>query len=188
MTQPVQTSLLEDSASVPAPEVAYIPVFTDHHEIWFDRLARLKQWDSRFKSRKTCTFGVSYNYRRGIKKVRDMPGFLGPVCERIEDTFGYRPNNCVANYYPSGEHYISPHSDQDMEMKARSGVTIVSLGAVRTMVLRNTEDRRIRFHYALQPGSAFFMADAIQGDWQHGIPREAGAGARISLSFRALLE
>ena len=168
--------------------MTYVPRFTEYHRLWFDRLAGMHCWDSRFKSRKTCTFGVSYNYRRGTRKVRRMPAFLETVCERIERTFGYRPNNCVANYYPSGEHYISLHSDQDMEMKARSGVTIVSLGSVRTMVLRNIENPRLKTYHPLQPGSAFFMADAIQAEWQHGIPKEAGAGARISLSFRALHE
>ena len=117
-----------------------------------------------------------------------MPEFLLPLCQQIDGLFGYSPNNCLVNYYPDGNHYISFHSDQDTEMKAQTGVTIVSLGAVRTMVLRSIENPRARFYYPLQPGSAFFMEDALQAHWQHGVPKEAGKGPRISLSFRSLIE
>ena len=169
------------------PDITYIPEFTAHHQQWFDRLVESLHWNIQFKSRKTYTFGVSYNYRKGTKKAREMPQFLTPVCNRIQQTFGYNPNNCLVNFYPSGENYISLHSDQDTEMKARTGVTIISLGSLRTMVLRNIESPNVKHHFPLQPGSAIFMEDAVQAEWQHGIPKESGSGPRISLSFRSLI-
>ena len=189
MAHQLQTSLLFDEADaeIRGPDVTYVESFTEHHQEWFDALIENLHWNSQYKSRLTHTFGVSYNYKKGTKKVREMPHFLEPVCERIEKKFGYLPNNCLANYYPSGEHYISLHSDQDDEMKAQTGVTIVSLGSVRTMELRNISNPKLRFFYPLQPGSAFYMEDELQKEWKHGIPREAEAGPRISLSFRALI-
>jgi alkylated DNA repair dioxygenase AlkB len=168
------------------PEICYVPEFVENHRIWFERLQSRLNWNRQYKLRKTATFGVSYNYRKGTKRAGKMPGFLEPVCEKIRIVFGYMPNNCLANYYPDGDHYISFHSDQDMEMKAQSGVTIISLGAIRNMVLRNINVQQQKYYYPLQPGSAFFMADSLQKEWQHGVLKEAGAGARISLSFRSL--
>jgi alkylated DNA repair dioxygenase AlkB len=172
----------------PEPQVCYVPEFIGNHSIWFERLQSSLNWNCQYKSRKTATFGVSYNYKAGTKKVSAMPGFLEPVCEKIRIVFGYKPNNCLANYYPDGNHYISFHSDQDMEMKAQSGVTIVSLGAIRNMVLRSIQIPQLKYYYPLQPGSAFYMEDNLQKEWQHGVLKEAGAGARISLSFRSLIE
>ena len=129
---------------------------------------------------------MAYNYREGTRRDRPMARFLLPLCEIVSARFGYFPNNCLVNYYPDGNHYISFHSDQDMEMKNRTGVTIVSLGSVRTMTLRRIDDPAIRRYYPLQPGSAFFMEDDVQKEWQHGVLKKAGAGSRISLSFRCL--
>ena len=115
-----------------------------------------------------------------------MPAFLAPLCESIERAFGFYPNNCLVNSYPTGNHYISFHSDQNMEMKDQTGVAIVSLGAVREITFRKIEDHREKHYYVLQPGSAMFMTDNMQTEWQHGILKQSGAGHRISLSFRAL--
>ena len=71
-------------------------------------------------------------------------------------------------------------------MKDHTGVAIFSLGAVREMVLRKIDNSQLRFAYALEPGSAFYMSDQIQSEWQHGIPKQRGCGPRISLSFRSL--
>ncbi len=190
MAYQLQSSLLQSDSVISdaEPDTRYHAGFIDNHRQWFDHLQSTLRWNSQFKSRKTATFGVSYNYSKGIKKVKPIPGFLLPLCRQIQKVFGYSANNCLVNYYPDGNHYISFHSDQDTEMKAQTGVTIVSLGAVRTMVLRSIENPQSRFYYPLQPGSALFMADALQADWQHGVPKEAGKGPRISLSFRSLIE
>lgn len=184
-----QTSLFSREEEYPdtEPVVKYMPEFLEHHQDLFNYLQTTMSWNSRFKSRKTVTFGVAYNYKSGIKKVRDMPPFLDSICEQIRQRFKYTPNNCLVNYYPDGNHYISFHSDQDTEMKAQTGVCIISLGSLRNMAMRNIKNPRLRFYYPLQPGSVFFMEDAIQLEWQHGILREDAAGPRISLSFRSLI-
>jgi alkylated DNA repair dioxygenase AlkB len=190
MTYQKQVSLFSenDAGNGGEPEISYVPEFVENHSIWFDRLQSSLNWNCQYKSRKTATFGVSYNYRKGTKRVEKMPGFLEPVCEKVRTIFGYKPNNCLVNYYPDGDHYISFHSDQVTEMKSQSGVTIVSLGAIRNMVLRNIKLPQQKFYYPLQPGSAFYMEDSLQMEWQHGVLKEAGAGSRISLSFRSLIE
>ncbi len=190
MSYQQQASFLDNDPAclVEEPNARYLPDFLENQRQWFHRLQSGLRWNDQFKSRKTATFGVSYNYSAGTRKSKEMPGFLLPVCKRIYETFNYYPNNCLVNYYPDGEHYISFHSDQDMEMKAQSGVTIVSLGSVRTMALRSISHPQTKHYYPLQPGSAFFMEDTLQAQWQHGISRQAGAGPRISLSFRCLLE
>ena len=109
------------------------------------------------------------------------------LCDLIQSRFGYRPNSCLINNYPNGDHYISYHSDRDMEMNEHTGVTILSLGTVREMAFRNMADPSVKHYYALQPGSAIYMDDIVQTEWQHGIPKTTTSGTRISLSFRSLI-
>ena len=168
------------------PDVRYVPHLIPDHERYFNYLVENIQWNSQFKSRQTITFGESYHYRERTRKSRPLPAFLDVFCRAVLKNFDYLPNNCLVNYYPDGDHYISFHSDQDMEMKDHTGVAIFSLGTVREMVLRKINNSQLRFAYALEPGSAFYMSDQLQSEWQHGIPRQRGCGPRISLSFRSL--
>lgn len=188
LVDPRQKDLFSElDGTCPAPPaIRYIPDLISDHNQYFKYLVDTVDWNSQFKSRQTITFGESYNYRSGTRKSRRMPSFLDPFLSAVEQNLGFLPNNCLVNYYPDGDHYISFHSDQDLEMKDNTGVAIISLGAVREMVLRRIKQPQVRFAYALEPGSAFFMSDQLQSEWQHGIPKQRGCGPRISLSFRSL--
>ena len=173
------------------PGITYINEFLPEHACWYEKLTASITWNCEYKSRKTALFGVSYHHgadkNSKEKRIRQLPRIFAPICQSISTAFRYQPNNCLVNYYPDGNHYISFHSDQDTEMQNKTGVTIISLGAVRNMTLKSINNPSIKHHYPLQPGSAFFMPDSMQSEWQHGILKQAGAGPRISLSFRALL-
>ena len=158
---------------------------TDHHSL-FRLIHNSVTWKTRHRTRESVSWGESCNYHTGERKSYPLPTFLLPVMAEIEKKFGFPPNNCVANRYQNGDNTIGFHSDEDMLMRGGTGVVIVSLGHLRHIVLRRIDRPQVRFHYALEPGSALHMTDASQSEWQHGILREAGAGTRISLSFRCL--
>lgn len=179
-------SSLFDSQPTDAPDITYLRDWYRDHQSLFLYMQQNLQWNRRFRSRSTVTFGLSYTARGGLRFKRPIAEFLNPLISQIKRDFAFEPNNCLVNYYPTGQHYISFHSDQDMEMMAHSGVAIVSFGATRHMILRKIADHRLRYCYPLPPGSIFYMRDAVQKTWQHGILTEKECGPRISLSFRAL--
>ncbi|MBI1773605.1 MAG: alpha-ketoglutarate-dependent dioxygenase AlkB, partial [Burkholderiales bacterium] len=63
----------------------------------------------------------------------------------------------------------------------------ISLGSLRHIAYRSKQDKSQEFLYPLQPGSLLYMSADIQGDWLHAIPKETGAGERISVTFRKML-
>lgn len=190
MKTQLQYSLFQDRSETLAsePSLKIVDNLVPDHQRWFNYLSGSMHWRTGYKSRQYVTFGVSYNYKKGRKRNNEMPDWLFPICESVNRRFGFMPNNCLINNYPDGNHYISYHADQDSEMKARTGVAIISLGAVRQMSLRRIDDHSVCFHYPLNPGSAIFMEDALQTEWQHGVLKQAGCGHRISLSFRCLID
>ncbi len=187
---PVQVELFPDDTCLSSPPagITYIPDLLADHQSLFQWLQATTRWHIRYMTRETITWGESHTPGKKIRTRYPWPECIEPLTWAIRDRIGYLPNQCIANHYPSGKHSIGFHSDHMESMENRTGVTILSLGARRHMVLRRKDVPTIRYHYALDPGSGFHMDDASQSDWQHGVLPEPACGPRISLSFRRLIE
>lgn len=66
----------------------------------------------------------------------------------------------------------------------------VSFGCARDFLLRNNEDRRLRYKARLGgDGDVLIMSGSCQRNWQHSIPKRAdAAGVRINLTFRNIVQ
>lgn len=166
------------------PEIDLHPNFLESSTKLFDQLRVGVDWDQRMKARKTASFGVAYNYSGITYPQTEMLPELVVVCDRIQQQVGFTPNNCLLNYYPDGQSTMGYHSDSTAELKAGTGVVILSLGSTRSISFRNKQDPDQKFSYALNNGDLLYMKNKIQDKWQHAIPRDPIAGERISLTFR----
>ena len=170
------------------PAITYIAAFASDANALFDRLVSTVTWDERMRARKTASFGVSYDYSQISYPEAPMPRELDKLSDAIAATIGFRPNNCLLNYYLDGEASMGFHSDSSEELAPDTGVSIVSLGAARSIVFRLKADRSVEHTIELMPGSLLHMPNAIQNEWLHAIPRAPGAGARISVTFRQIIK
>ncbi|MGC5700790.1 alpha-ketoglutarate-dependent dioxygenase AlkB [Pseudomonas sp. NFXW11] len=168
-----------------APAIDYFPDFINHPQHLFEHLKQSVLWDERMRARKTASFGAPYDYSQISYPAVPMPEALEQLCEPIERLLGFRPNNCLLNYYPDGQSSMGFHSDDNQQLVAGTGVVIVSLGHPRAMVYRHKLSGA-KFDYSLASGSLLHMSDELQKEWLHAIPKQADAGERISLSFRQL--
>lgn len=83
------------------------------------------------RARKTASYGSSYDYSQMIYEVRELHPALVPVADMLETRLGFRPNNCLLNYYESGDNTMGYHSDETANLADGTGVAIVSLGSAR---------------------------------------------------------
>ena len=67
-----------------------------------------------------------------------------------------------------------------------TGIAIISVGSVRSIMFRHKVDRDCQFEYPLPSGSLLYMSEQIQQEWLHAIPKIAGAQERVSLTFRSI--
>ena len=171
---------------LPTPAVTFVPDFVPSHDDLFEHLLSSVVWDERLRARKTASFGVSYDYSGITYPQVEMPERLATLCGRIEAALGFHPNNCLLNFYPDGESSMGFHSDATEELAEGTGVAIVSLGSEREMTFRYKQDRTHEVPRALIPGSLLYMSKEFQSLWLHAIPKLAGAGRRISLTFRLM--
>lgn len=168
--------------------VTLIDDFLDDAQRWFVDLRDGIDWDDGMAARRTASFGVAYNYSQMRYPYRPMPPSLDELATRVAAVVGFRPNNCLLNCYADGESRMGFHADQTDILVPGTGIAIVSLGAVRALRFRAIADSQQRVDYRLNGGSLLYMSAELQRHWQHAVPREPGAGARISLTFRALRE
>jgi alkylated DNA repair dioxygenase AlkB len=168
------------------PPIRICPRFVPDADVLFRQFLDGTVWDERMRARKTASFGVAYNYSQISYPAAPMPDALQQVCQALKLELGFMPNNCLMNFYPDGSASMGFHSDSSAELAPTTGIAIVSLGAERDLVFRSKHDRSSEFVFPLENGSLLYMSQEMQQDWLHAVPKAEGAGARISLTFRAI--
>jgi alkylated DNA repair dioxygenase AlkB len=152
----------------------------------YEALTHSIAWDERLRARKAASFGSPYNYSGINWPTAPFPDLLVPILERVAIRLGYRPNNCLAHFYPTGDSTMGFHADATDELVPETGIAVVSLGSGRTITFRHQHDRQRLEDYLLKNGSLLYMSPAMQQEWKHAILPSASAGGRISLTFRCM--
>lgn len=153
-------------------------------------LSKLKneiKWDTSIKSRKTASFGIPYNYSDINYEFIDFPNFISSILIKIEKIVGYKPNNCLINYYYENSSKMGYHSDQIDILEPNTGIIILSLGNSRIIRFKNKLDNTI-FDVEINPNSLFYMTQEIQKKWLHSILPNIDNDnyERISITFRRI--
>ena len=173
---------------MPEPEILQQPAFVPDPDALYTALVSEVAWEEHIKARKTASFGEAYNYSQVTYAVTPMHPRLVPLVDRLETTLGFRPNNCLLNFYEDGSSSMGYHSDSTDELVPGTGVAIVSLGSERSLTFRSKADSHEKYAYSLENGSLLYMSPAIQDDWKRAVLKQLDAGGRISLTFRQLGE
>lgn len=168
-----------------APSVTIIQNFYGEHEKLFTILAGTIEWDDRMAARRTASFGKPYNYSQIDYRESPIPAYFDPLLERLHDQLGIAFNNCLLNYYETGNNSMGFHSDDTSGLMDGTGVAIVSLGSVREITYKEKANPENQVSYPLSPGSLLYMDDAVQQHWLHAIKRQRDVGPRISITWRA---
>ncbi|NDD29549.1 MAG: alpha-ketoglutarate-dependent dioxygenase AlkB [Proteobacteria bacterium] len=170
------------------PDYTLIERFVDGPEALFDALVGGIDWDRRIAARLTASFGRPYDYAGLTYAACPMPVWLQRLCEGIELRLGFRPDNCLVNYYLDGASKMGYHADDITELADDTGVAIVSLGGVRPLKFRRIGDIEMRHELCQPAGSLLYLPQDVHRAWVHAIPRQKSAAPRISLTFRKLRE
>ena len=153
----------------------------------FDVVRDQVAWTTQMASRQTASMGIPYNYAGASYPEAPWHPTVWDLAQRIGDRCGFVPTNALLNRYPTGEHRIGYHRDDVSILAPDTPITIVSLGAPRTLLLRQGLEAPFTVtRVPLPPGSLFVMSATMQADHKHGIAPEPGAGERISVTVRQL--
>ena len=168
-----------------APEVRITEDFLLEHAALFELLSKTICWDESMAVRKTASFGVPYNYAQLRYPAVPMHAALWPVVAKLSGQLGIEFNNCLLNFYESGENTMGFHADDTSGLQPHTGVAIVSLGSARKITYRSKLIPTVRHAFNLAPGSLLYMDLVVQETWVHAIRKQRDVGPRISLTWRA---
>jgi alkylated DNA repair dioxygenase AlkB len=132
---------------------------------------------------------LGYRYSGQTIEPRAFTPTMQKLLARVNQRCGTPFNHVLANRYRSGDDSMGLHADDEPELGPDPLVAIVSLGAIRRLVIKpRRKQRRERHDQDLGHGALLVMGGTCQRHYVHGLPRQAGAeGERISLTFRRLL-
>lgn len=114
--------------------------FLNDSDELFEYLRDFAPWDSSMLARKTCSYGLAYNYSQMKYPYREFDKRISNVADQIEDMLDFAPNNCLINYYLNGTSKMGFLSDQTDILEENTGVAIVSLGATRILRFRSIDN------------------------------------------------
>jgi alkylated DNA repair dioxygenase AlkB len=166
--------------------ILYIEKFVRHPDKLFKVLKTHVAWDERMAARKTASYGKAYNYSQMAYPYQEFLPELEAINIQLEPVIGFKPNNCLINYYLDGRSKMGWHSDQTDILHEGTGIAIVSIGETRIIQFRDIVAPEKIIDYALPAGSLIYMTQEVQAHWQHAIPRSDTEQGRISLTFRRM--
>lgn len=163
------------------------PGFLPHHVGLYATLVESVAWDTRLKARKSASFGQPYNYSGIEWPLVPFPERIIALLELVGADVGFRPNNCLANFYPDGRSSMGFHSDSTAELEPGTGIAVLSLGSERAITFRRAGDKTMTETYPLAPGGLLWMCPEMQADWRHAVLADSSVTeGRISLTFRRI--
>jgi alkylated DNA repair dioxygenase AlkB len=128
--------------------------------------------------------GLIYRYSGVTHVGGGWTPTLSEIKRRIEQASAAEFNSVLLNRYRSGQDSIGMHADDEPELGVNPVVASVSLGSVRTFVLKHRASGEKR-SMPLAHGSLLVMGGTCQHHWLHGIPKTVQeVGERINLTFR----
>jgi alkylated DNA repair dioxygenase AlkB len=119
-------------------------------------------------------------YKRGDAFPDDA---LMEVKHELEQRYDVELGSVGLNYYRDGRDSVAFHRDRELRHLDDTLVAIVTLGARRPFLLRPRAGGR-SLDLAPASGDLLVMGGTCQVHYEHGIPKVAHAGPRISASYR----
>jgi alkylated DNA repair dioxygenase AlkB len=121
-----------------------------------------------------------------------------PVLDSVRDAIGLRYGvelgGAGCNHYRDGHDSVAFHADRELrDRDADAIVAVLTLGERRPFLLRPKQAHQTRqeggvrrsLDLAPGPGDLLVMGGRCQHTWEHGVPKVARRGPRVSVTWRA---
>ena len=163
--------------------VEHVPEWFPDGEALMAELARTMAWEQPERSmyqQRVIQPRLSATLPAGDPALPEqLRSAIDSLGERYDEAFA----SMGANLYRNGQDGVAWHGDRDGDRFVKTTIVIISLGERRSLRMRPVAGGPSR-SWELGRGDVFAMGGAAQRDWQHGVPKRARAGPRMSLVLR----
>ena len=110
---------------------------------------------------------------------------VASLAHRVTDALGAPFNSIGLNFYRDGNDSVAPHNDRLADLVKGEPIALVSLGAMRRMLIRSKNPGEPAVPIDLEAGSLLVMSWSSQLHYTHGVAKtKAAVGERISIALR----
>jgi alkylated DNA repair dioxygenase AlkB len=114
-----------------------------------------------------------------------LPPALSDALELVRKHVKAPFDSVGLNLYRDQHDSVAPHNDRTGDLVKGQPIALLSLGASRTMVIRQKKAPFLQFRIELEAGSLLTMSWDTQLYYDHGVPKQREkVGPRISVAFR----
>ncbi len=162
--------------------VDHLPAWVDGHQAVFETLWSTTRW----RSERRWMYERVVDVPRLFATLPEAgPGhpLLPEIGAALSAHYGRPLSEISVAGYRDGRDSVAFHGDRMGRQRADTVVAIVSLGEPRRFLLRPVGGGPSRA-FDLGWGDLLVMGGSCQRTWQHGVPKVAAAGPRISVQFR----
>jgi alkylated DNA repair dioxygenase AlkB len=113
---------------------------------------------------------------------------LDAVRDSLEARYGVALGGAGCNHYRDGRDSVAFHADRELrDRDADAIVAVLTLGERRPFLLRPKQAAGARrsLDVGPGPGDLLVMGGRCQCTWEHGVPKVARCGPRVSVTWRA---
>jgi alkylated DNA repair dioxygenase AlkB len=151
---------------------------------WFGRVARGLDWAQRWERIQGERIAQPrLTDHRHVDQLVEGLAPLAEVARALSAHYGVRFERIGSNLYRDGRDSVAWHGDRIARDRTSALIAIVSLGQPRRFRLAPRDGGPGR-SFDLGHGDLLVMGGSCQRTWRHAVPKVAGAGPRISLTFR----
>jgi alkylated DNA repair dioxygenase AlkB len=138
-------------------------------------------------------YGLSYQFSGAVSESKPFTEPIEELRKRVVGELRKHPltsqgnldfNMCLVNWYDTGEHYISPHSDDEKQFVSGTVIAGLSWGASRQFVLTPKRAEYAKHTFQMNDGDLIVMGGTTQKTHKHGIPKSRCQDQRVSFTFR----
>ena len=118
------------------------------------------------------------------ESLGSLPPVVAQMRSLLSTRYGVDFDSVGVNLYRDGRDSVAWHGDRVAKVMAEPLVVTVSLGERRRFHLRPASGGPVARTFLLGEGDLLVMGGRCQHDWRHAVPKVAGAGSRMSITFR----
>jgi alkylated DNA repair dioxygenase AlkB len=132
--------------------------------------------------------GASYTYSGVRHEPLPWTNLLLEIKASVERATSAAFNSVLLNYYRHERDSMGLHSDDEPELGPEPIIASLSLGEVRTFVMRHKKRKDLApMRLPLASGSLLLMRGTTQRNWRHGLDKQSTpCGPRVNLTFRRI--
>ena len=139
--------------------------------------------------RLTANYGErSYDYAKLVFAPRPWTPLLVELKALAEQWGATSFNAAILQQYRDGTDRVSWHADDSPAVGPDPVIVSLSFGATRAFHLKAKADPTQRVELDLHGGDLVVMRGDLQHTHLHTVPRQPGAGMRINITFRRIID